>query len=128
MSLAILQGCSDPLLTPSFASTSHNAGHGEGAHHLHQQDGRLPGVPEQRLPQLRGHQRQKLRDERPGTQRGRRVCEYHATTRTGNTFCLPPPLTSSPPPSLQGEFPLPEQYKTIWDGDKFVTVASENIG
>lgn len=30
--------------------------------------------------------------------------------------------------SLQGEFPLPEQYKTIWDGDKFVTVASENIG
>lgn len=31
-------------------------------------------------------------------------------------------------PLRQGEFPLPEQYKTIWDGQKFVTIASENIG
>lgn len=58
------------------AGRSPPAGHGEGPHHLHQQDGRLPRVPEPRVFELRHHQRQELRDEHPGAQRRRRLCEY----------------------------------------------------
>lgn len=57
------------------ACRSPPAGDGEGPHHLHQQDRRLPRVPERRLFELRDHQRQELRDEHPGAQERRRVCE-----------------------------------------------------
>lgn len=29
---------------------------------------------------------------------------------------------------LQDEHPLPEQYKTVWNGSTFVTSATDNIG
>lgn len=51
-------------------------GDGDGPHHLHQQDRRLPGVPEPGLSELRDHQRQGLRDEHRRARQRRRVCEY----------------------------------------------------
>lgn len=101
----------DILSTTCFVSASHPSGHGEGAHHLHQQDGRLPGVPEQRLYQLPRHQRQKLRDERPDTQRRRRVCEYWAAARvvTGADFLFASSLTLATLPPF---FFLPPPCRT----------------
>lgn len=124
------------------ACRSGPVGDGDGPHHLHQQDRRLPGVPEPRFVELRDHQRQGFRDEHRRARQRRRVCEY-SPQRWGGVFhcggsfrswlsgrgrCFSGSISRSSsvlPP--QKEHAVPEQFKTIWDGKKLVTTISEMV-
>lgn len=111
------------------------AGAGNSSHHFRQQDGGLPDLPEQGRSELRHRQRQELRDERPDT-RGRRrlrecrneAAELRAETERGLLLVCGAALQPSPRFVLQREFPVPEQFKTVWDGSKLVTEPTEIAG
>lgn len=119
------------------AGRSPPVGHREGPHRLHQQDRRLPRVPEQQLFELRDHQRQEFRDEHPGAQQRWRICEWTSarseTLILDLSLALPlwfSPVAFSRSSSLllpQSEHPVPEQFKTVWDGQKLVTTVTEIV-
>lgn len=50
------------------------------------------------------------------------------TTERALVFVLDAALQPSPRFVLQREFPVPEQFKTVWDGTKLVTEPTEIAG
>ena len=103
----------------------------EGSHHLHQQDRGLPCLPEQGGPRLWDSQRKELGDEYPGTSGWWWLCKcvpvsFCACVCVCKCVCL---LTLSIVLHVpQREFPVPEQFKTVWDGSKLVTEPTEIAG
>lgn len=110
------------------------------SYYFYQQDRGLPGLPEQSRSELQHRQCQELRDEHPDPGGRRWLCEWESRRRKAPhseistsvcgdiIFCWWTQRDLFDLLSLQREFPVPEQFKTVWDGSKLVTEPTEIAG